>query len=91
MDQQLAAIPIIDHHAHALMRLPPQLTLERFAAFFSEGGDAVIKRHHVQNNLFFRRTLHDLARLLDCEAHPDAVLAARGRTPLDVHAQRLVG
>jgi len=90
MDQQLAAIPIIDHHAHALMRLPPQLTLERFAAFFSEGGDAVIKRCHVQNNLFFRRTLHDLARLLDCAARPDAVLAARGRTPLDVHARRLV-
>lgn len=90
MRNQIAAIPVIDHHAHALMRLPQRLTPARFAAFFSEGGDAAIRREHVQNNLFFRRTLHDLARLLDCAATPEAVLAARAAMPLDEYARRLV-
>ncbi len=90
MRNQIAAIPVIDHHAHALMHLPPQLTPARFAAFFSEGGDDVIRREHVQNNLFFRRTLHDLARLLGCVATPEAVLAARADVPLDEYARRLV-
>lgn len=90
MHEQLASIPIIDHHAHALMRLSQPLTPARFAAFFSEGGDAVIKREHVQNNLFFRRTIHDLARFLGCEARLAAILEARAAMPLDEYARRLV-
>jgi len=87
---KIAGIPIIDHHAHALMRITEPLTPATFAALFSEGGDAIIRRDHAPNNLVYRRTIHDLATFLDCEATPAAVLAARAAREPGAHARRLV-
>lgn len=90
MRSAIAEIPIVDHHAHALIRIDEPLTPATFAAFFSEGGDAIIRRDHAPNNLVYRRTFHDLATFLGCEATPAAVIAARAAREPGAHARRLV-
>lgn len=90
MEQTLAAIPIIDHHMHAMMRLEEPLTPERFVAFFSEGGDEAILRYHARNNLFYRRTVRELAQFLGCEPEIGPVLEARNRMAPGELARRLV-
>ena len=72
----LSHIPIFDHHAHALFyeniwRTSPM------EPYFTEAYDPVILEQHVKHNLYFRRSVRELADFYQCEAAHDAVLQAR--------------
>ena len=75
MPLDLSDIPIIDHHAHALLRRPPATAAE-WLAFFTESRDPALVADHVPNTLFFRYAVKALAGLLGCEPTPEAVLNA---------------
>jgi predicted TIM-barrel fold metal-dependent hydrolase len=83
----LTPIPILDHHAHNLLR-PEQAAARPFSAAFTEGYDPEIVQRHAPETLFFKRSLRDLAALLDCPPDLDAVLEARARLGFEPLAQR---
>ncbi|WP_407571722.1 amidohydrolase family protein [Deinococcus altitudinis] len=69
-------IPLYDHHAHALFhedlwRAAP------IGGYFTEAYDPLILERFVQDTLFYRRSLRDLAELYGCDPHHEAVQAAR--------------
>jgi len=72
----LDAIPIVDNHCHSLLREQPPddaaFRIHLTESYFDE-----IARDHVPTSIFYRRTLVELADLLDCDPTPDAVHAAR--------------
>ncbi len=76
MPLDLSEIPIVDHHAHALLRRPPA-TVSEWLGFFSESRDPALVAGHVPNTLFFRYAVKALSALASCKPTPEAVLAAR--------------
>ena len=85
----LASIPIIDHHAHSLLKSAARLDAVGFQQWFTESTDPEIYAHHVPNTLVFRTGVRWLAELLDCEPTFSAVLAARNAQEYDVWIRRL--
>jgi uncharacterized protein len=81
MPLDLSDIPIIDHHAHALLRRPPA-TAGEWLAFFTESRDPALVANHVPSTLFFRYAVKALAELLGCEPTPERVLDARDQLAL---------
>lgn len=84
---QLDAIPAIDHHAHNLLR--PD-TAQRFplAAAFTEAYDPDFVAHHARTTLCYRRSLREIATLLDCPPDEEAVLARRTALGFDELVKR---
>ena len=76
MPLDLSDIPIIDHHAHALVRRPPA-TVTEWLGFFTESRDPALVAGHVPDTLFFRYAIKALAGLLGCEPTAESVLTAR--------------
>jgi predicted TIM-barrel fold metal-dependent hydrolase len=72
----LDAIPLYDHHAHALSReaVWRQAPLE---PYLSEASDPEQLAGFGRDTLTFRRSLRDLAGFYGCDATVEAVLAAR--------------
>jgi uncharacterized protein len=72
----LSHIPIFDHHAHALFyeKVWREAAIE---PFFTEAYDPVILEKFTRDNLYFRRSMRELAEFYRCEATPQAVLIAR--------------
>lgn len=62
----LSSIPAIDHHAHNLLR-PERGTELPLAAAFTEASDPEMVARHGANTLCYRRSLRDIAALLNCE------------------------
>jgi predicted TIM-barrel fold metal-dependent hydrolase len=85
----LAAIPIVDHHAHSLLKPEATQTPAGFRQWFTESTDPEIHAQHVAHSLFFRTGLRWLAELLNCEPTLEAVLAARSAQPYEGWTQRL--
>ncbi|MEP7287083.1 MAG: hypothetical protein ABI947_15110 [Chloroflexota bacterium] len=77
----LSDAPIIDHHAHALIKAQPQ-TVGELQVFFTESADPVRKAHYVPDTIMWMRGIRDLASYFQCEPTPDAVLTARNAIPL---------
>ena len=75
----LTDIPIYDHHAHALLheRLWKSEPIEQY---YTEASDPVILERFVKDNLYFRRSVRDLATYYGCAATPEAVREARQAT-----------
>jgi uncharacterized protein len=71
----LSAVPLVDHHAHAILRAQPD-TLDAFRGRFSESPDPR-QWPHVAWAATYLRALPVLAAHLGCEATEEAVLAAR--------------
>jgi uncharacterized protein len=72
----LDAIPIYDHHAHALFQ--EHFWREaQFEAYFTEAYDPVILTKFVPDNIFYRRSLRDLSAFYGCEPSRAAILEAR--------------
>lgn len=76
MQLDLTSIPIIDHHAHSLLRSPPASPQE-WQGFFTESREPELVQKHGQNLLIYRYATKALASLLGCDPIPEAVLAAR--------------
>jgi hypothetical protein len=72
----LDAIPIVDNHCHSLLREQPADD-DAFRVHLTESYFPEIARDHVQQTLFYRYALVEMAALLGCEATPEAVHAAR--------------
>ena len=85
----LTTIPIIDHHAHPLLKPDASNTALKFQRWFSESTAPEIHANHVPHNLFFRTGLRWLAALLDCEATVEVYLAARAKQDYAAWSQRL--
>ncbi|MFN6558387.1 MAG: amidohydrolase family protein [Nostoc sp. ChiSLP01] len=72
----LADVPLIDQHAHNLLR-PEVAARYPYAAAFTEGYDSEIVNYHARQTFFYRRSLREIATLLECEAQEAAILARR--------------
>jgi predicted TIM-barrel fold metal-dependent hydrolase len=72
----LAAVPVLDHHCHALLR-PGALASAAFQQFFTESLDPTVRTRDVPATVFFRRALRELAGYLGCATSLGAVLGAR--------------
>ncbi len=73
----LSSLPIVDHHAHPLLKPEASASALAFQRWFSESIDPQIHAHHVPHTLFFRTAIRWLAELLACDPTVEAVLAAR--------------
>jgi uncharacterized protein len=89
MALDLSPVPVLDHHCHSLLRRQTPFSQVEFQGFFSEGGDETIVARHVPNTIYFRWAIKELARFLDCDPTPEAVLAARAALPPKEWAGRL--
>ena len=85
----LSAIPLFDHHCHALRRPGAVLDTDSFRRYFSESTDGAMTAH-IPFTLFYSCGLRDLADKLDCEPTEEAVLAVRQSLPAEAHARRLI-
>ncbi|MBN3892281.1 MAG: amidohydrolase family protein [Nostoc sp. JL31] len=72
----LADIPLIDQHAHNILK-PEVAAQSPYAAAFTEGYDPEIINYHARHTFFYRRSLREIAALLNCEAEETAILARR--------------
>ncbi len=72
----LTDVPLYDHHAHALYH-EPLWRAAPLEGYFTEASDPTVQRRFVPDNLFYRRSIRDLAELYACDPTPDAVRAAR--------------
>lgn len=77
----LADSPIIDHHAHALIKAQPQ-TVAQLQGYFTESADPTIKAKFVPDSIMWMRGIRELAAYFGCDPTPEAVLAARSAIPL---------
>lgn len=85
----LSSIPIVDHHAHSLLRPEATATPAGFRQWFTESTDPEIHARHVPHSLFFRTGLAWLAELAGCEPTLEAFLAARQAQPYETWTRRL--
>lgn len=70
----LSALPVVDGHCHPLRPDPWNLSPRKFSDLFSEGRPGSMGPH-IPSTLYYRRALHELARRLDCDENPEAILA----------------
>ncbi len=84
----LSAIPIIDHHCHAIRRPGPPLEGDGFRRFFAETTDPRMAPH-IRHTVFYMRMLRDVAALFGCAPAEEALLELRAATPPDEYARRL--
>lgn len=85
----LSALPIVDHHAHSLLRPDAIRTLVDFQRWFTESREPEVHAHHVPNTLFFRTAVRWLAELLSCEPTAEGVFTARTQQPSETWTRRL--
>jgi predicted TIM-barrel fold metal-dependent hydrolase len=69
-------IPLIDQHAHNVLK-PEVAARYPYAAGFTEGYHPEIINHHARHTLFYRRSLREIAALLECEPQEAAIVARR--------------
>jgi hypothetical protein len=89
MTIDFSAIPILDHHAHPLLRQPPAEASD-WLRFFTESDDPDIISHHVPHTLFFQFAVKALAGLLGCEPKPEAILSERDKLGQQGWGDRLI-
>ena len=89
MSLNFSAIPILDHHAHSLLRRPPVKPSD-WLKFFTESTDPEVIAHHVPHTLFFQFAVKALAGLLGCEPKPESVLDGRDRLGRQGWVERLI-
>lgn len=85
----LSSIPIVDHHAHSLLKPEATADAAGFRQWFTESTDPEVHARHIPNSLFFRTGLRWLAELLNCEPTLETYLAARAAQPYETWVKRL--
>ena len=86
----LAAVPVLDQHCHALLRDGAVVDPTAYASFFTESGDPAMHARHVPESVFYRWAMRELAALLGCAPTAEAVIDARRRVSADALARRLL-
>lgn len=84
----LSHIPLYDHHAHALLPEAAWRT-EPLEALFTEATDPAMWPH-VRNNVFFLRSLPELASFYQCDSRLEVVLQARQQAPFEATTRTLM-
>jgi predicted TIM-barrel fold metal-dependent hydrolase len=74
----LTAIPLYDHHSHALSREAIWRS-EQLEGYFTEATDPELLARFGRDNLHFRRAVRDLAGFYACDPTVDALRSARER------------
>jgi uncharacterized protein len=69
-------IAAIDQHAHNLVK-PEAAASVPYVSAFTEGSDPEILTWHARQTLFFRRSVREIAQLLECDPTEDAIVARR--------------
>ncbi len=80
-------IAAIDQHAHNLLN-PSATKRYPYTAAFTEGYHPDIINHHARYSLFYRRSLRDIAQLLDCEPTEAVILEHRRQLGLEKLTQK---
>lgn len=75
-------IPAIDQHAHNLLK-PEAIARYPYPAAFTEGHDGEIVNYHARHTLCYRRSLREIAALLECEPKEEAILTQRSQLGLE--------
>lgn len=78
----LSEIPLIEQHAHNILKSEVAANYP-FASAFTEGYDPEIVNYHAKHTLFYRRSLREIATLLNCEPEETAILAHRQNLGLE--------
>ena len=60
----LASLPIVDQHAHNLLR-PEAAARRPYPAAFTEGYDPEVVERHARHTLFYRRSIREVAAQLN--------------------------
>lgn len=84
----LTAIPLYDHHAHALFREAVWRS-QPLEPYFTEATDPEFLARFGRDNLHFRRALRDLAGFYECDPTVPALWEARQRVDYRVLTQRM--
>lgn len=79
---ELGDIPIIDQHAHNILK-PQAIGDYPYASAFTEGHHPDIVNYHARHTLFYRRSLRDMADLLKCDPQESEILARRDNLGLE--------
>ncbi len=85
----LAAVPVLDQHAHGLMR-PERVPGVPYAAFFTEARDPEQVALHGPTSLSYRRNLRMIADLLGAEPRETAIAARREAMGAEAYARRFI-
>ena len=83
----LGPIPVLDHHAHGLMR-PALLPGAPYAGFFTEARDREQIAEHAPLAFSYRRNLREVAQLLGVDSTEAAVAARREALGVEAYARR---
>ncbi|TAE60690.1 MAG: amidohydrolase [Nostocales cyanobacterium] len=78
----LSEIPLIEQHAHNILKAEVAANYP-FAAAFTEGYDPEIINYHAKHTLFYRRSIREIATLLNCEPEETAILEQRQNLGLE--------
>ncbi|HEY9673094.1 MAG TPA: amidohydrolase family protein [Waterburya sp.] len=82
-------IAAIDQHAHNLLT-PSASARYPYPAAFTEGYDSDIVNNHARHSLFYRRSLRDIAQLLECEPEEKAIVERRTEFGLEALTRRFL-
>lgn len=85
----LSGVRIVDQHAHNVLSRHP-LDAPDYLAAFSEGRPNSALIEQVPETLFFKRSVRELATLLDCEPVLAEVLAARNGLTAEALTRRCI-
>ncbi len=78
----LAHIPIVDNHAHNLLR--PEISSQYpYTRSFTEAYDDLLIKNHAHTTLCYRRSINDISVLLGCEAQESAIIRQRDKLGLE--------
>jgi predicted TIM-barrel fold metal-dependent hydrolase len=75
-------IAAIDQHAHNLLT-PSAAARYPYPAAFTEADEPDIINHHARHSLFYRRSLREIAQLLESEPEEEAILERRTQLGID--------
>ena len=89
MPLDLTHIPVVDHHCHPWLHPGAAYEPETYRRLFTEGVHPGIHAQ-VPHTIYYRWTIRELARLLECEPTEDDVLATRAGMGHDAFAARLM-
>jgi uncharacterized protein len=73
-------IPLMDQHAHNLLR--PDVAND-YPAAFTEAHNPEMVELHTRHTLFYRRSLREIAALLECDAQEQVIIARRDSLGLE--------
>lgn len=79
-------ISAIDQHAHNLLK-PEVASNYPYPISFTEGDDAELIHTHARHSLFYRRSLREIAQLLQCEPTETAIVECRQELGLEALTQ----